>query len=108
MDNCGNDVDSGNSIKAQVKTDEDEKVYIEMSLGFRKKDKCLKLKKTLYGLHQSPRMFWNYLTKAMNDVGMVTSQFDPCMFIGDRVIVVAFVDDILFWSMDGKFSWHLE
>ncbi len=50
MDNCGNDVDSGNSIKAQVKTDEDEKVYIEMSLGFRKKGKCLKLKKTSYGL----------------------------------------------------------
>ena len=82
---------------------EDEKVYVEMPLGFRKKGKCLKLKKTLYGLRQSPRMFWKYLTKAMNDVGMVTSQFDPCMFIGDRVIAVAFVDDILFWSTDEKF-----
>ena len=38
----------------------------------------------------------------MNDAGMVTSQFDPCMFIGDRVIVVAFVDDILVWSRDEK------
>ena len=34
---------------------------------------------------------------------MVTSQFDPCMFSGDRVIAVAFVDDILFWSTDEKF-----
>ena len=41
-------------------------------------------------------MFWKYLTKVMNDVGMVTSQFDPCMFIGDRVIAVAFVGAILF------------
>ena len=39
----------------------------------------------------------------MNDVGMKTSQFDPCMFVGDRVIAVAFVDDILFWSTDDKY-----
>ena len=120
MDNSSDDVDPRVLLKLKSKQgdvtaaflhadlNEDEKVYVEMPLGFRKKGKCLKLKKTLYGLRQSPRMFWKYLTKAMNDVGMVTSQFDPCMFIGDRVIVVAFVDDILFWSMDGKFSWHLE
>jgi hypothetical protein len=36
---------------------EDEKVYVEMPLGFRKKGKVLKLKKTLYGLRQSPRAF---------------------------------------------------
>ena len=80
----------------------DEKVYVEMPLGFRKKGKCLKSKKTIYGSRQIPREFWKYLSKAMNDVGMVTSQFDPCMFIGDRVIAVAFVDDILFWSTDEK------
>ena len=68
-----------------------------MYLGFRKKGKALKFKKTLYGLRQSPRMFWKNLTKAMNEVGMKTSQFDPCMFVNDRVIAVCFVDDILFW-----------
>ena len=82
---------------------EDEKVYVEMPLGFRKKGKVLKLKKTLYGLRQSPREFWKYLTKAMNEVGMKTSQFDPCMFVDDRVIAVCFVDDILFWSVDAKY-----
>ena len=81
----------------------DEKIYVEMPLGSRKKGKVLKLNKTLYGLRQSPRMFWKYLSKAMNDVGMKTSQFDPCMFVGDRVIAVAFVDDILFWSTDDKY-----
>ena len=75
---------------------EDEKIYVEKSLGFRKKAKCLKLKKTFYGLCQSPRIFWKYLTKAMKNVGMKTSAPDPCIFIGDRVITVAFVDDILF------------
>ena len=80
--------------------DEDEKVYVEMPLGFRKPGKVLSLKKTLYGLRQSPRMFWKYLTKAMGACGMQPSQFDPCLFIGERVVAVAFVDDILFWATD--------
>ena len=31
---------------------------------------------------------------------MVASGFDPCMFMGERVITVTFVDDILFWAAD--------
>jgi hypothetical protein len=37
---------------------EDEKVYVKMPLGFRKAGKVLKLNKTLYGLCQSPCVFW--------------------------------------------------
>ena len=77
-----------------------EKVYVEMPLGFRKKGKVLSLKKTLYGLRQSPRMFWKYLTKAMQTCGMEPSNFDPCLFVGDRVIAICYVDDILFWATD--------
>ena len=36
----------------------EEKVFVEMPLGFRQKGN-LHLKKTLYGLRQSPREFWN-------------------------------------------------
>jgi len=79
---------------------ENERVYVEMPLGFRKAGKVLKLKKTLYGLRQSPRAFWKYLTNAMEAVGMKVSKLDPCLFVGDRVPAVAFVDDILFWSTD--------
>jgi hypothetical protein len=79
---------------------EDEKVYVKMPLGFRKAGKVLKLNKTLYGLRQSPRVFWKYLTNAMLAVGMEVSKLDPCLFIGNRVMAVAFVDDILFWSTD--------
>ena len=79
---------------------ENEKVYVEMPLGFRKKGKVLKLKKTLYGLRQSPRAFWQYLTKAMIGAGMRVSKSDPCLFVSEKVIAVAFVDDILFWSSD--------
>ena len=82
------------------KLEDHETVHIEMPLGFRQKGKVLKLKKTLYGLRQSPRAFWKYLTEAMVAVGMQVSKMDPCLFVSDRVTAVAFVDDILFWSVD--------
>ncbi len=81
---------------------EDEKVFVEMPLGFKEPGKVLSLKRSLYGLKQSPRYFWKYLTKAMNACGLVTSKLDPCLFVGDRVVAIAYVDDILFWSKDEK------
>ncbi|EJK76701.1 hypothetical protein THAOC_01525 [Thalassiosira oceanica] len=71
-----------------------------MPLGFRKPGKVLKLKKTLDGLRQSPRMFWKYLTNAMSACDMEVSKIDPCLFVGDKVIAICYVDDILFWSTD--------
>ena len=82
--------------------EEGENVYVEMPTGFRKEGHVLSLKKTLYGLRQSPRAFWKYLVKKMESVGLHQSEFDPCLFIGETVIAVAFVDDILFWSVDEK------
>ncbi len=75
---------------------ENEKVYIEMPLGFRKQGNILKLKTTLFGLCQSSRTFWKYLTKAREAIGMRVSILKTCLFVGDCVMAVAFVDDILF------------
>jgi hypothetical protein len=80
--------------------DEKEKVYVEMPLGFRQPGKVLKLKKTLYGLRQSPHAFWKFLTDATVASDMQVSKLDPCLFVGDSVTAVAFVDDILFWAKD--------
>ena len=78
--------------------EEGEEVYVEMPRGFRQEGKCLKLKKSLYGLRQAPRCFWKYLTSTMDKCGLKQSVHDPCMFVGEKVIAVAYVDDILFWS----------
>ena len=43
------------------------------------------------------------LTNAMVNVGMQVSKLDPCTFVGDKVISLAFVDDILFWSTDDAY-----
>ncbi len=62
-----------------------ENVYVDMPLDFSQysKDgtkKCLKLKKTLYGLRQSPRAFWKYITQKLETCGLEQSKFDPCLF----------------------------
>jgi hypothetical protein len=82
-----------------------ENVYVDMPLGFAQysKDgtkKCLKLKKTLYGLRQSPRAFWKYITQKLETCGLEQSKFHPCLFVGEKVICVVYVDDLIFWSKD--------
>jgi hypothetical protein len=32
--------------------------------------------------------------------GLEQSKFDPCLFVGTKVICVVYVDDIIFWSKD--------
>ena len=38
--------------------------------------------------------------KAMVGAGMRVSKSDPCLFVNEKVIAVAFVNDILFWLSD--------
>ena len=52
------------------KLEEGKNVYVKTPTRFKKPGKVLKLKSTLYGLKQSPRSFWKYLTKAMKACGM--------------------------------------
>ncbi len=78
-----------------------ENVDVKMPLGFSQhsKDgtrKVLKLKKTLYGLCQSPQAFWKYITEKLKACGLEQSKFDPCLFVGTKVICVVYVDYIIF------------
>ena len=74
----------------------DPSVYVEMPQGFCKDGHVLRLRRHLYGLRTSPRAFWQYLVEKMEIYGMKQSQFDPCFFVGKNVLVISYVDDILF------------
>lgn len=92
--------------------EEGEKVYLEMPQGFKQYDKNGKpkvysLKRTLYGLKQSPRAFWKYLTSKFEAVGLKQSNLDPCLFIGTKVICIVYVDDLLFWSVKEEFIYDV-
>jgi hypothetical protein len=85
--------------------EETKKVYINMPMSFAQygkngKKMCLKLKKTLYGLCQSSRAFWKYITVKLQECGLEQSKFDPCVFIGPDVICVVYVNGLIFLSRE--------
>jgi hypothetical protein len=64
-----------------------------------KKELVCKLKKSLYGLKQSPRMWYQKFDTNMLGLGFKRSKEDHCVYsklIGDHVIyLVLYVDDML-------------
>lgn len=73
-------------------------VFIHMPRGFAETGKVLKLKKSLYGLKQSPRNFFNFLKSKLEGIDFVQSDADPCLFVSDKVICLVYVDDTLLFS----------
>ena len=81
--------------QANIDTD----IYVEMPALFGSKtgtDKVLKLKKSLYGLKQSPRTFYQHLSQGLQNRGWIVSGIDPCLFMKDQMMCVIYVDDTIF------------
>ena len=54
-----------------------------------------KLKKSLYGLKQSPRC-WNIaLTQFLTSIGFCQSSADPCIYVRGSSIIAAYMDDLI-------------
>jgi len=93
--------------KMDVKTmflhgDLDEEIYMKQLEGFTvkgKKDLVCKLKKSIYGLKQSPRMWYQNFNTYVQRIGFVRSKVDHCVYykqVGEHFIyVVLYVDDML-------------
>ncbi|GKA07055.1 putative RNA-directed DNA polymerase [Tanacetum coccineum] len=79
-----------------------EQVYMKQPPGFidpqRPNHVCL-LHKSLYGLKQDPRTWFERLSKALFDLGFKGSKTDPSLFIyscGDTLLyILVYVDDII-------------
>jgi hypothetical protein len=76
----------------------DEEVYVSMPRGFSLEGKVMKLKKSLYGLRESPKNFFEHLKSKLIDNGFEQSSEDPCLFKSEKVICLVYVDDCLFFS----------
>jgi hypothetical protein len=93
---------------APLDPNEQKDIYVEMPNGhdsqgkpFKKQGKVYKLKKSLYGMRQSGLVYFNYLKKTLTDPkGMNFKQatFDQCLFLKDDIVIVTYVDDILFFA----------
>jgi hypothetical protein len=73
-------------------------VFIQGPRGFSTPGKVLRLKKSLYGLKQSPRNFYNFLKSKLEFVGFTQSESDQCLFISDKVVCLVYVDDTLLFA----------
>jgi hypothetical protein len=66
---------------------------------FEQEGMILKLKRSVYGLRQSPLNFFNTLKAGLEARGFEQlKQLDPCLFRSNDVICVCYVDDCLFFS----------
>src|SRR6202140_1037746 len=87
--------------------DLEEEIYMNQPEGFAvkgKKELVCKLKKSLYGLKQSPRMWYQKFITFIRGLGFTRNREDHCVYfklIGDRVIyLVLYVDDMLLVGND--------
>ena len=78
-----------------------ETIYVHQPRGFRvKPGYVLKLNRTLYGLRQSPRLFYLHLTERLLRQGLTASKLDPCLFYSSNLMVIIYVDDLLIYAPD--------
>ncbi|GJR85762.1 retrovirus-related pol polyprotein from transposon TNT 1-94 [Tanacetum coccineum] len=83
----------------------EEEVYVCQPLGFEDPDfpdKVYKVEKSLYGLHQAPRAWYETLSTYLLDNGFQREKIDKTLFIkkhkGDILLVQVYVGDIIFGS----------
>jgi hypothetical protein len=77
-----------------------EEIYMNVPKGLSQDDNtCLLLKKSIYGLVQSEREFYNKLLSTLKFMGFTENKSDPCLlsrWISDKVILIGInVDDCL-------------
>lgn len=88
--------------------DEKEIVYMHQPKGFKDgSKKVCKLNKSLYGLKQAARCWYERFNNFMTKLKFVPLHADPCIFVknedGNQLIVALYVDDGLVASTSKKF-----
>ena len=80
----------------------DEEVFLEQPQGYKELDRkwyVCKLLKSLYGLKQAGRKWYDALCKALIDIGFSQSEADPAIFYAHKdnniTILACHVDDCM-------------
>jgi len=86
----------------------EEEVYMQQPEGFitdGEENLVCKLRKSIYGLKQSPRCWNTALDSHLKDIGFVQSVSDPCVYTdkgGDMFFIGIYVDDIILAGRSDK------
>ena len=90
-----------------LNADVEEDVFVKMALGFETNDKegvalLMKLKKSLYGLRQSPKNWFGTMDVELAAIGFRPRKSDPCVYVYEDetgfVVLTLSVDNIMFLS----------
>ncbi len=47
-------------------------------------------------------LFGIILLRKFGNCGLAQAPFDPCLFIGEKVIQMCYLDDLIFWARNKK------
>ncbi|GJX47426.1 putative ribonuclease H-like domain-containing protein [Tanacetum coccineum] len=93
----------------------EEEVYVSQPLGFMDPEfpnRVYKVEKTLYGLHQAPRVWYETLSTYLLENRFRRGTIDKTLFIkkikNDILLVQVYVDDIIFGSTKESLSTEFE
>jgi len=86
--------------------DLDEEIYMSQSMGFKtagKENTVGKLKKSLYGLKQSPKQWYKHFDSFIRGKRYTRSQYDPCVYYsklpgGEYIYLLLYVNDMIIAS----------
>jgi hypothetical protein len=84
------------AVNAFLNADLAKAVYMDSPPGYRVNGKAKLLRKALFGLRESPRLWQEMLTSLLRSIGLQTIPEDPCIMRLNGIIVFFYVDDIVF------------
>ena len=58
-------------------------------------DVLWRLTKALYRLKTSPKLWQQHLANKLEELGLRKNKADPCIFVGEKLLVMTYVDDLL-------------
>jgi hypothetical protein len=92
------DAEQLDAVNAFVNSPIDDLIYLELPNGYRKKGRCLRLLRALYGLKQSPRLWAKELRQFLESKNFKQLGDEPCAYSNGRIVIIFFVDDFILLS----------
>jgi hypothetical protein len=99
-------------ITAFLNSDLKESIYIDLPDGYKEPGMMGQLQRTLYGLKQSPREWYQTIHNFLVAAGFYRTHADHSVYVRGDVIILLYVDDMLLFSPTDEsiqvFKQHLE
>jgi hypothetical protein len=73
----------------------DRKLYAETPDGFKRDGELLQVLRALYGLKESPLLWYKDLRETLRSLGVTAIPGFPCVYVNEWLIMFVYVDDIV-------------